>query len=237
MLADLLWAQYCLFMFVRLQDDLYDGHVHEPSLIYLADQYLIECQRTLGSHFPRSARFWELFYEGVETTTRAILRVDALERHPHRRGRELAAGYAEVASVLKVGAAAACLKFGRPGELATVSRFADAMAVAGQIVDDLEDVADDLGRGRFNYVAQLLLDGRRADPTQASRLIAAELLVRNGLSRVMRVARTYVTRARGLAARLQCSEAAAHAASAAQALDAMEARMERRTAEVVFARR
>ena len=198
-LADVLWGQYCLFQCIRLQDDVFDGHTKDLALVYAADQFLIDAERTFAKHFPRSSRFWDAFWPAFESTTQAIVRVDELQKRigcdPARLGRE----YAKVAAVLKVGTAAVCFAHGRPGGVAALDRFADDCAIGDQILDDLEDVDEDLRRGRFNYVAQRICGGRagraRSDPAEARREIARALALGDAAGRIIGDARRHFDRA------------------------------------------
>lgn len=223
-LDDVLWAQYCLFQCIRLQDDVFDGHTKDLALVYAADQFLIEAERTFAKHFARSARFWDVFRGAVETTTRAIVRVDELQRRVGCDPARLAREYAKVAAVLEVGTAAVCIAHRRTGDAAALSRFADECAMADQILDDLEDVEDDLQRGRFNYVAQRIC-GRRAsrpsDPDAARRQIARALALGDGGERILDDARRRFDRAAVTAEGLGIPAVSAMAADARRSLDAL----------------
>ncbi len=197
-LADVLWGQYCLFQCIRLQDDVFDRHTADLALVYASDQFLIEAERTFARHFPRSSRFWGVFHRALEATTLAIVRVDELQKRLGCRPARLAREYAKVGAIFKVGATAVCLKRRRPGRIAALGRFADDCAAGDQILDDLEDVEDDLRRGRFNYVAQRICVRRargRADAEQAGREIARALALGDGAERILGDAGRHFARA------------------------------------------
>jgi hypothetical protein len=206
-LADVLWGQYCLFQCIRLQDDVFDGHTTDLALVYASDQFLIEAERTFAKHFARSSRFWAVFRKAVESTTRAILQVDELQKRVGCDPARLAREYAKVNAIFKVGTTAVCLQHRRPRDVAAVDRFADDYAMADQILDDLDDVEEDLRRGRFNYVAQRIC-GRRAgralsDPKEARREIGRALALGDGADRVLGDARRRFERASVTADRLR----------------------------------
>jgi hypothetical protein len=231
---DVLWAQFCLFLFVRIQDDLFDGQAAEKGLIYVADQFLIEAERTFGRHFARSHRFWGLLHDALETSTRAILRVDQLQQEGSARPPELLEAYAQVAEIFKVGTAAVCLKQRRPRDLVALSRFADEMAMAGQIIDDLEDVEEDLRRCRFNYVAKRLLAGHSAEPAQAVQRVAREIMLGEGALRILSEAECHVERASTALGGVDCAAARAEVACSLRALARLKTVFHRRSVEVVL---
>src|SRR5207244_2505089 len=45
-LEDILWGQYCLFLFVRIHDDLFDRQAQSPALLFMADGLLVESRRS-----------------------------------------------------------------------------------------------------------------------------------------------------------------------------------------------
>lgn len=206
-LADAVWAQYCLFKCVRLQDDLYDGHDHDLSKVFVADHFLIEGARSLSKHFGSAGAFWEAFYGALDKTTRAILDADRLQTRPGGDPHDLLVAYARVDSIFTVGAAAVCIKFRRRADLAALSALVRTVGVASQILDDLEDFTDDLRRERFNYAAKVLLDGRKpASIGKAMQLIGREVALGDGPSHLFAEARRYFDRSAVISSRLGCTE-------------------------------
>jgi hypothetical protein len=224
-LADVVWGQYCLFQCIRLQDDVFDGHSTDVALIYAADQFLIEAERTFAKHLPRSSRFWEVFRTSVESTTRAVVQVDELQKRVGARPSRLAREYARVGAIFKVGATAVCLAHRRTRDLAALGRFFDDVAAGDQILDDLEDVDADLRRGRFNYVAQKIFDRRSrvaSDPARARHEVARALAAGDGADRVLDDARRRFARASVTAARLRVPAIVALAATARRSVDELK---------------
>jgi hypothetical protein len=235
-LGDVEWGQHCLFAFVRLQDDVLDGQAAGPALLFAADQYLFEAERAFGGHFSRASRFWSLLLESLETSTRAIVEADGWQRRPGRKAADLLPKYAEIAAVFRVGSAAVCLKAGRARDLPALARFSDGIATAGQICDDLIDVTEDLRRGRYNYVAQLLLgSARRAlDAREAERRIARAIVSSDGADRVFREVRRNLAAAERAAGALPCPEARAHVAFWRGEVDRMASELHRRSVRAVL---
>jgi hypothetical protein len=146
-----------LFLAIRLQDDIYDGQATAPLLILAADLFLAEAQSAFSTIFPASSPFWRLYRKYLTTTTRSIIECDELLRSPRTRAQALLQVYASVSAIFKIGAAAVCVYLDRMKDFPLVSRFADTLSEAGQILDDLMDIAEDLERGRQNYAARLLV--------------------------------------------------------------------------------
>lgn len=185
-LADVQWGQFALFLFVRIHDDLFDGQAESPPLVYVADQFLLESERTFARHL--NGRFWSVFRDCLSETLRGIADADALQRQRHPPPGELLQTYARVSSIFKVGAAAVCARCGRLRLFPRVSAFADELAIAGQILDDLSDVEEDLARGRRNVVAASLLgrdSRRRRGPRDPLARLAARIVLDAGLAPVL----------------------------------------------------
>jgi hypothetical protein len=159
-LSDVQWGQYCLFLFVRIHDDVFDRHVTDPVFVYAADLLLIDSERAFARQFGKSA-FWPFYRDSLNTTLTAILEANALERRPQGLGGADTRVHARVASIFKVGAAAVCIKAGRPADLRRVGPFLDHLAIVSQMIDDLKDLRDDAIDGRRNSIATAIADPRR----------------------------------------------------------------------------
>ena len=155
LLDDILWGQYCLFLFIRIQDDVLDRQAPSARLLFVANEFLLEAERTFARTVGHRA-FSEYFRGTIADSSRAILAADALQRRRVASVAALTATYRRVSAVFKAGSAAVCLAHDDPAALAHVERFADDLAVAGQLIDDLEDMEADLDDGRLNAAARLL---------------------------------------------------------------------------------
>jgi hypothetical protein len=208
-LGDILWGQYCLFLCVRIQDDLLDGQAHSHALMFVSDQLLIEGQRVFAKHIPRTSRFWKMERQCLEMTTAAIVSADNLQRSPAARPQTLLPHYARIAEVFKVGPAAVCTVAGRTRDFGRISLFADNIAVVSQIMDDVDDVVEDVGRGRYNYVASLLMhygNVKRSGGRQLIRDLAHGFLHTNATVALFRVIHRHIDRAARAIAPLQVPE-------------------------------
>jgi hypothetical protein len=190
-LRDVLWAQYCLFLFVRIHDDLIDGQADDRRLIVVADELLLESQRVFARHF-HDGRFASTVRDFVGATLAAILEVDAVQAIPRAFTAERLDLYARVSSIFKAGSAAVLAHVGRRRQFAHVALFCDHLAIAMQVLDDLFDIDQDLARGRFNFAGNIVLNG--APRSEAARL-AKSVLVDDTVGRVIDVARDHVDRA------------------------------------------
>jgi hypothetical protein len=195
-LEDVLWGQYCIFLFVRIRDDLFDGHVHGRQLQVAADMILEEGRRAFARHFDRQSPFWSALRTLLAGTQKAIAEVDMLQRRL-MPPQVILLHYAKVSAILKIGLAAVCIQYDRRNQYKQIAACFDEIATAGHIVDDLEDVDEDLRRKRFNYVAAMIVRKSRAETSNRDRdlHIAQTLLYRDGTARIMRDVRLHLTRA------------------------------------------
>mgnify|MGYP006954409217 CR=1 FL=1 len=162
LLKEILCGQYYLFLAVRIQDDLYDGHIRSNSLIYVADQFIWGAEKIFRKHFDGESSFWHYYYGLLKETTDAIVKVAEIQKAKQADPDLLLDGYAGVAALFKIGLIAVCLKAGCRGRLAPLMKASDNLAIAGQIADDMLDIDDDLKRGQINYAVQVILHHRRS---------------------------------------------------------------------------
>ena len=189
-LRDVLWGQYCLFLFVRIHDDIIDGQARDRRLIFIADDLLVESRRSFARHFS-DGRFDALCDEYLRATLRAILEVDGLQSRAGAMTVNRVDLYARVSAVFKVAAAAVCLRSRREDLLPVISQFYDRLAIASQLVDDLFDLDEDLKRGRYSVAANVIFDGagRRRQTRGPDAGLARSIVVNDSIGRLLSVAR------------------------------------------------
>jgi hypothetical protein len=224
-LDDVLWGQFCLFLFVRVQDDLFDGQADSFKLLFTADHFLIDSERSLSGHFGRRSPFWRSYWDFLRETVQAIVKVDELQKEPGRMTRASLRQHARVSAIFKMGSAAVCAKFRRMKYLSHATRFADEMAIACQIVDDLMDVEEDLERGRYNYAANTLMrlgPRTRRSPRQPSKAVARSIVLEDGMSRVLTEVRRHLRNARDAIKPIGSSDADAYVSQMLTHLDKHE---------------
>jgi len=171
-LDDILWGQYCLYLGIRIRDDLFDRHTWSRHLGSASTKFLQEAKKAYLRHFPPASVFWTYHRRCLHSTQVAILCVDRIQRNRSSRPSHLLREYAKVSSIFKVGAFALCVLLQRKEWMRQISQFADGLATAGQILDDLEDISDDLAAGRLNYAALFTLKSFQRKNLSLTRLSA-----------------------------------------------------------------
>lgn len=184
---DIIWAQYCLFVVIRIQDDIFDRHMACSSLIYAADGFRIEAERVFSKYFRRTSQFWNIYASCMRETVFAVVEADRLQQSAGKEDRRLLRENGRTSAILTVASAAVCLKANRMKDFSRVVVFAREMMMAGSLIDDLLDMAEDIGRGRFNHAASFFLHGAvRSPDKRVLQKIARALLFTDGLTRFFR---------------------------------------------------
>ena len=195
-LPDVLFGQYCLFLAIRVHDDLLDDQAGTRWLIPAGDDLLIEAEHQFARHVD-SRDFWSQYRRLVRATLHGIAEVDRLQRSP--AGMRIAALplYAKVASIFNVGVAATCSVSNQARAYRQFARYAHHLAICGQLQDDLEDVDEDARRGRMNAAVTMLLKGRRLEAGSAAwrRALAAAALLEGRAAMICDLAREHADRA------------------------------------------
>jgi len=98
-------------------------------------------------------------------------------------------------AVCKIATKAVCLKAGNPEHFRRASQFLDELTVTGQLIDDLEDIGEDLERGRINAAAAFLAPGLRPGGKANLKKIQHAMLHTDALQRFFRVLHRHLRRA------------------------------------------
>ena len=195
-IRDVLWGQYCVFLAIRIYDDLFDGHVNQRSLLVVSERFKLEAERVFSYHFKSNSPFWNIYRKCFAQTTHAIVEVALLQQGTSTSAQRFLKRYAKVSAIFKIGSAAVCTRYKRLNDFATISEFSNELAMAGHILDDLEDVEEDLFQNRFNFVARVLLahqNGKSTDPIFIN--IARNILYGDGLNRILHEVHFHLGRA------------------------------------------
>jgi hypothetical protein len=236
-IRDVIWGQYCAFLFVRIQDDLFDGQTRQARLLYGADLLLLKSQAAFARHLGLHRTFWDWYRSLLRKTTLGILEADALQGRP--TGRQLLPVYAKVSAIFKLGSVAVCLKLRRLEMLDNLFRFADELAVAGQIVDDLMDVEEDLEGERWNFAASILLGPRKAARSvirDGYEHISERIFFGDGATRVLNQARKHVNTAGAISSRMRLKGAGDRLKRFHAGIDALERAVHETGVELFFSR-
>ena len=230
---DIVWGQYCLFASVRMRDDVLDRQAANPRLVFAADGFLVEAERAFARHV-RDEDFWRFFRTAVEQTANGILEADALQRRTKISEKPLYAAYARVSAIFKVGSAAICLPANRRAAFARVERFADHLAIAGQLLDDLEDTHEDLADGRCNAAARVLAPGvDPADPAAGDRITHA-VVTGARLKPLLDIVERRIRMARAAIAPLRMDDADAYLVQVGRELADIRLKVQRARVAAVF---
>lgn len=227
-LVDLLWAQECVIWAVRLRDDLLDGQSEAAASGLTADLLLLEAESTLDR--AAGSRALESYRQALATTQRAIVEVRNLQCRAEGMPAESLALYSEVNEVFKLASAVLLGSLDRSPEMSAVGSFCDHLGVAGQILDDLEDLEEDLAAGRLNWVASRMLDSeeaRRSPADDRAALLGRALARGETTRRTLHEIRDRLARAERAIAPLELTEASELVAGLSSQLDDLEARLHR----------
>lgn len=194
---ELCWIQYCVYGVFRLQDDLVDGEATDALVAVEANQLSVEAARCAARWFDGGSPFWDVYQQTIGQTSRAIVELHGLQRTVDRVPHAELDLYVDLGACLKIAAAGVAIASGHESDWRDrISPALDRLAVAGQVLDDLEDVEDDLADGRVNYAAWWLcrpVFGETREALQA--VIAFNLATGDRLSGLIEVARRQVVEA------------------------------------------
>ena len=156
-LLDVLFGQFCVFLAIKIHDDLYDGQTTDRSLLYAADHFLLSARGAFAPYFPSESIFWPFFDSSIAQTLNAIIAIDQSQLHGYGSRSSVAALITQEYAAVNIATYAICLRSKRIRSFRTIAQCMGELAFVGQVLDDLEDMMVDFQRGRINYAAQFLL--------------------------------------------------------------------------------
>jgi len=80
-LSDILWAQICIFLSIRMKDDVIDLEIENPLFILISDLFLIETEQVLIKYFKREHNFWPVYFQLLKETIASLFEKEDLEAH------------------------------------------------------------------------------------------------------------------------------------------------------------
>ena len=162
-ILNLLWGQYALFLYIRIQDDLLDRHTGDLQLQFVADRFLVESLESLEQARVAGAKSRAFYRTCLRNTVDGILEVRKLEEAPGEFGEHHLPLHARVSGIFKVAAAGVCAIHRRTSDLAWLIQLQDHLAVFSQICDDVQDSQDDLSVGRYTFAGNTLIGARAGE--------------------------------------------------------------------------
>lgn len=158
-LTDALWGQFCAFLAVKMEDDLFDGHVEDRSLLYAANHCLLNAREAFVPYFGTGSSFWPFFDSSLRQTLNAIIAMDQSQLHGFESRASVEAIVKQGYAVCNIATYALCHRLKRIRLYETIVRCTNELAIVGQLLDDLEDMETDFRRSRVNYAAFVLSGG------------------------------------------------------------------------------
>jgi hypothetical protein len=172
--SDLIYSTLNAYYFIRLIDDLMDGHPGtELRMLPVLGFFHSQFQAVHARYFPPGSPFWDFFHATWTAMAQAAMRD---------------AGMAEISAVdfthvataksagVKIPIAAVLLQCGREDLLQPWCEFYDGLAAWNRMVDDVFDSLEDAHNGRVTY---LLSEAKRRKRSKES---VTAWLIREGFA-------------------------------------------------------
>lgn len=156
---DFPWAQFCVYLGVKIRDDHFDGQTEVSSPELISGLLFGEAKNVLKKYFGPRTNFWKVYEEYIAHTFDSIKNIDRLQKSKSPDLLDFDEEYRKVSSVLKIASLAFFMSNGKMKEYSAVSEYLDLMSAGSQLLDDYFDIEEDLEAGRINYAARLLLNG------------------------------------------------------------------------------
>lgn len=213
-LDDVLWAQYCIYGLLRIQDDVIDGDAPDPHLAVAGNHLALESGRVLRRHFDSESEIWAWYGTAMAQTSDALVAIDRRQGRSQRQGENDLQLFAHLSRCLTVAMRAAVLLVTPEDHWRRWLQVLDHLAIAGQILDDFHDLKGDLARGSLNYAAWFLTHPVFSPHVEATEaVIASNLATSDRLSHLFDQVRRHLDGAAGL---LRAADDPRHAAYVAR---------------------
>ena len=199
-LSDAVCGQFCVFLALKIHDDVFDGQVQDRTLLFASDHLLLSARQKFAPYFSSSSSFWSFFDSSLAQTLNAIVAVDECQIRGYGSPSSVAALARQGYAACNIAAYAICLQSKRVRLFHRIVRCTDELAFVGQSLDDMQDMMVDFQRGRVNYAAYFLL-GRSSDRRKnfMGRL-ARRIILDGSAERFFEMLQRHLERAREIAA-------------------------------------
>jgi len=152
--TDLIYATINKYYFIRLVDDVMDGHSAKPEVLPMLSIWDAQFQAAYSRHFAPDHPFWEYFHQTLHRTALVTAREATLRNIDRSLFLECSAAKSCGATIAMM---AVCCRRERVDVLPSWVRFWEAFARWNQMRDDLFDWYRDLKAGIPSY---LLSEGK-----------------------------------------------------------------------------
>jgi hypothetical protein len=171
--TDLIYATINKYYFVRLVDDVMDGHDPDLVILPMLSVWAAQFQAAYSRHFPPDHSFWKYFHQTLQRTAAVTAQEATLRNIDLPAFLDFSAAKTCGATIAMM---AVCCRRERLDVFPAWARFWEAFARWHQMHDDLFDWRRDLKGGIQTY---LLSEGERRKAAEES---VMEWLVREGFA-------------------------------------------------------
>jgi hypothetical protein len=233
-LRDALCGQFCVFLALKIHDDLFDGQARDRSLLFAADHLFLSARRAFVPYFPTHSLFWSFFDSSIAQTLNAIIAVDQAQLHRYGQPSSVATLARQGYAACNIATFAVCLRSKRIRLFQRIVRCTDELAFVGQILDDLEDVMVDFRRGRVNYAAYFLLGPSSHGRKNFLGRLARRIILDGSADRFFEMLQRHLARAREIAATTPIPMLLDYVGNHLLQLKSIETQWHRRRVQVLF---
>lgn len=232
---DILWAQYCIFLPVRILDDIYDKQANNSDLLFIPLLFQLEADKQFAKYFPNDSSFWKKKNDFLQKTLVSIIHTDKLQRKRKVKIMDLLHAYAEVAAIFKIGITAIFEMEKDSTKLRLFYKFADELAIISQLFDDFYDILEDLKLGKINSAVRIIL--KNVDIGNIDDMInkvANALQYKDGFNNLAVEIRKHIKTAKRIAEKIQIKDMLLHVESFNKDVNKLEAKQHKKRVEFFF---
>ncbi len=193
--SDSLWGQYCVFSSLRILDDVLDFQ-SDGKIMVLVPLFQSEARDVFRRHFSSTSSFWTEFDRNLQASVTCNIALGKMQAEGDYSCSEARALYASSSSAFKILVAAYNEPLVVPRRYRRLCSAVDHLVIAGQLIDDLADMLDDLRLGKSNFAVRLILERPHKPLHEPARLLAMESLWHFGWEKFTGEISQHVSKAR-----------------------------------------